>query len=440
MKKYFGCILIFVLSFLCSCDVCAQELALHDYYIYFTEPIVGERPVNNVRVLIKSEDGNVVFDDYFDVRWVECEYDFGCSFDDAVNFFRDDYLYGLFFYDEDEDFFNSNYLISEIYYNDILSEPFLNNYFVNPLPGKKYDNTSTGKVRITDISLDSKSTTTVINETPSFKDLDVSFGFGFTEINDYVKYKVTVQNDDTDDYILRDNEMFSESGYVKYELDFDEGTDIIKANNKKTFDITVKYVKEVPDNLLSDGVYTESNTSKLVFSNNDVVNPNTSNKILFILGLLSVIFIGLLFVKVNNKEVKALLIIISCILMLVPVSIKALKEISIGVRADIKVQRTREFCVQEVLSVCRSFTPTERHTYKYYSGMKLYQLFIDYKNINDDVPLIDNTFFAGKVPFTNDLNNFSNFTYDIPVLYSYTDLIVDSSQGCYIKYNGSDEC
>ena len=428
MRKLLIYIFLFVGFFFSYKCVFALDVEEAKAFIYYTDPIIGEKPNNTVRVKIEDLEGNILSNDNYEIRWIECDYIENCSSDVSILSFNEGHKYALYFNDNDLFNFTDSYDIKEMYYNGVLSSNrFFNIDGIFPLPARKYNNISNGLVKITDISLDSKSTTAVIDETPSFKDLDVSFGFGFTNVDDYVKYKVNVQNNDNDDYMLKSNEMFSDSGYIKYELDFDDGSDIIKSNSDKTFYITVKYVKEVPDEELTEGVYTENNNTKLVFTNNDVVNPSTSNKIIFMLSIFIILIIGLLLVKFNNKEIKYTMMIIMGILMFIPVSISALKEINIGVEADIKVRRVKEFCVQDLYLGCGGhYNTLERHVYNYYPGMKLYELSLDYRNINDD-DYFNN--FRYELNFTND---YSSTGIDNASVYGPTDLILDSSQGCYI--------
>lgn len=397
------------------------------YYAYFTEPMVGEEPDDKARLVIKDLDDNVLIDDVYDIVWHSCDYSFSCNYSEESDIFSDDLLYIFNVIDEDFNNILFNSYIVEQYINDVLMSSKIPHNCIAPLPPRKYDNTASGLVKISDISLDSKSTTTSITETPSFKDLNVSFGFDFVNKDDFAKYKVVVKNDDSIDYTLKSNSMFSDSGYVKYDLNFDDDSDIIKAGSEKTFYITAKYVKEVPEEELNNGVYTESNNSKLVFTSEKMVNPSTNTKMFLIIGLLLVIMVGVGFVRINSKEVKIMMMIVITILMIIPISINALSEISIDVKANVKVQKAKEFCVISGVLNCSAPSDLVTSTYYYLPGTTFADILVNnHNNITD----LDYSFISLNrgVEFYNDyfIRGFS-----LESDYSINDPILDSSQGCY---------
>ena len=424
------CLFIIVFSMFLYKNVFALDPQVK-YYAYFTEPMVGEEPDDKARLVIKDLDDNVLIDDVFDIVWHSCDYGFSCNYFEEPDVFRDDLLY--VFDIRDEELSNSvfsSFFIVEQYINDVLISNEIPGIYIVPLPPRKYDNTASGLVQISDISLDSKSTTTSITETPSFKDLNVSFGFDFVNKDDFAKFRVVVKNDDSIDYTLKSNSMFSDSGYVKYDLNFDDGSDIIKAGSEKTFYITAKYVKEVPEEKLNNGVYTESNNSKLVFTSEKIVNPSTNTKMFLIIGLLLIIMVGVGFVRINGKEVKMMMIVVITILMIIPISINALSEISIDVKANVKVQKAKEFCVVsgEVHCNVDGFINEKIVYYSYLPGTTFSDILV---NNHRNITGLDYFFINpnGKVSFFNDYINADNFTVSN---YNLNDPVLDSSQGCYV--------
>ena len=85
-------------------------------------------------------------------------------------------------------------------------------------------------VNIESIELDSKSDTAEIITDASYSGLSIKFDLKFKEVNDYIKYKIVINNPTNEDYELSENN--NNSNYIKYEYSYDDGNKIIEKNKK----------------------------------------------------------------------------------------------------------------------------------------------------------------------------------------------------------------
>ena len=111
------------------------------------------------------------------------------------------------------------------------------------------------EVYIEEISLDSKSETCIKSDV-NFNELNVSFDIKFQTLNDYAKYKIIINNSSSEDYEL-DLKNNSISDYISYEYDSEDN--IIKANDNKIIYLTLKYSKSIPEELVENESFVETN-------------------------------------------------------------------------------------------------------------------------------------------------------------------------------------
>ena len=176
----------------------------------------------------------------------------------------------------------------------------------------------------------------------TFSDLTINTNLKFIKVNSYITYKMVIKNETNEDYQI-DNESFkSESDSIEYTYKC-EDTNIIKAKNKNTCYITIKYVKAPLIKEVFGTTHKEDSIIPLTLTNNK--NPNTSNGIRFItiLFILSMFLLITLFIK--KKELKILLITIA---LLTPIVINALNVIKIEMNSKIEIVDNGILCSHEI--------------------------------------------------------------------------------------------
>ena len=161
-------------------------------------------------------------------------------------------------------------------------------------------------VRITDVELvDSSDGTQVVAE-PTIDGLKVDFNLSFENVENFAKYTVTIKNNSTKDYKLSNIKPLS-SDFIKYEVSFEDGSDIVKPNSEKKLNVIITYVNEVPVSALIGGKFVEDIglglNATLVSTNDNLVNPATSDSIMYYINILFV-STALCGVAIISKKVK----------------------------------------------------------------------------------------------------------------------------------------
>lgn len=220
------------------------------------------------------------------------------------------------------------------------------------------------KVEITNIEEIEKKGEVIVLAEPTYEGLTINYNISFNNLNDSIKYKVTIKNNDTEEYKISNETIFSESGYISYSFSFEDNINIIKPSESKDMFITVAYTKEVPDNQLVSGAYVEQNKMDIIFVNDEgnIPNPNTNSTTVFIFIIVLMLLIGIILFK-RNRKLSILLLVIS---LLLPVSVYALKEIKLTLNTRIEINNEREFCNY---SFDEETNKTIKHYYKYKKGM-----------------------------------------------------------------------
>ena len=170
---------------------------------------------------------------------------------------------------------------------------------------------------------------------PTYKDLKVDFDLGFKELNDSIKYKLTLKNNDESDYEVSDETKYSDDKHIRYDVSYEDKDNIIKAKSEKTVYITVTYENAVGFEEFLDGVYEEKNNVVISLAQKEK-NPNTlvygSVAIAAVLLIISI----LVFVYSRRKQ-KVLMSLILLTAGLIPLITIALETINIEISATIKI-------------------------------------------------------------------------------------------------------
>lgn len=235
-------------------------------------------------------------------------------------------------------------------------------------------NAEEANVTIESVVLDeSASTQGVVTSEPQVTGLSIDFGLEFSNVGDKVVYRAIFNNNDTEDYALTLPEA-KDGEYVTYQYAFEDGNNVLMAKSKKTLVITIEYKNEVPDDVLdaNNGKYRDANRVQLTLVNNEGkvtsagTNPKTGQSLL-IIGLLAIaIIVSSYVVYKNNKSAKNLVLLVAAGLFIIPMTIYALKELSITINSSVGIAKEREFCVINLQS-----GPATYDSYTYRTGTTL---------------------------------------------------------------------
>ena len=196
-----------------------------------------------------------------------------------------------------------------------------------------------GNVSIESVELDSKTDSAIILNDATFERLTVSFDLKFNDVDDFVKYKLVINNPTDTDYEISKNSSFEDSEYISYEIISDNNSSIISKKSKAIFYITIKYIKKIPSGSFVNGEFVEAN--KLVINlgyDSNLKNPETNSSLIVLILLLLFITIGSLIVFIKTKSRKFLTIFVIGILLL-PVSAYALEQLQITINPNIVIEK-----------------------------------------------------------------------------------------------------
>ena len=200
------------------------------------------------------------------------------------------------------------------------------------------------EVYISEVKLDDQSDNVIINKRALPNGLNIDVDIRFKNVGDYAKYKVKVKNNTNKDYQIDDQTRFGDSDYIKYEFSFDDKNNEIKAGQEKTMYVKISYNKEIPEEALENGRYTESRSMDIeLIDSASIVNPKTGRTIISILVLL--ISSGLVIYLIRNRKSRKLMAVVMVLGLLVPSIVLAAEKLTITINSNIEVAVKPQICV-----------------------------------------------------------------------------------------------
>lgn len=187
----------------------------------------------------------------------------------------------------------------------------------------------------------------VLVKDPVINGYRIDFDIKFKNVGDFVKYKIIVNNKDSEDYSLSPSDR-SDNNYISYEYLYEDNNKVIVSGSRKALIVVITYNKEIPDNLFKDGVYNDTHSTSLSFYNNRlpeeemkrIENPKTgtASVLLIILTILLSFMISLV---LSNRKVKRYLnIFILFIMLLSPIMVYAISNLFITINSKVEVVQT----------------------------------------------------------------------------------------------------
>ena len=187
-----------------------------------------------------------------------------------------------------------------------------------------------------------KSELAEVLEDATFKDLSISINLRFHNLDDYVKYKITIKNDTNKDYDLNSEEKLTD--YIKMKFEgLEKDDEILKANSTKTFYLIIYYAVPVPKEEFKIGstlVYEETKT--IDFSPKEV-NPYTSTLPIMVISILVASGLTLTFFISKKKALKATMVVLIIATMFLPLRPTALEKITLDVNSKVEIKHPSFF-------------------------------------------------------------------------------------------------
>ncbi len=166
--------------------------------------------------------------------------------------------------------------------------------------------------------------------------LNVNFDVSFTNLDDFAKYKVVINNPTNTEYEVQQETDFTSSDHIVYTYSYEGDSKILKANSKLVMYITLTYKYEVQPDELTDGKFVEKNKLTVNLSNG-TENPKTADASTIVLFALVLMFIGSvgLYKYTHRKEFLGTLVALA---VLIPVYAYAAEKLKLNVETQITVE------------------------------------------------------------------------------------------------------
>ena len=242
---------------------------------------------------------------------------------------------------------------------------------------------------------------------PTLNGLNIGFDLSFSQVNDYAKYKVVINNPTSEDYKVSKSKEFTSSDYLTYTYTIDGESNVVKAKEKLTIYITITYKTAVPSDKLTDRKYIETNALTINLSNETetITNPKTGDNLIIIISILLILTVLSLILYKTTKNKKYLNVMILS-LIIIPVGAYALEKLQVNVTTKITIEEKYavtysywDILTEEEANTYESaLTESEydsgwSNNYYYVDGVK-YQLYYvtkvdNYYGVGDSVVVID---------------------------------------------------
>jgi len=190
------------------------------------------------------------------------------------------------------------------------------------------------KVSIESISTLDKTNNVEEIEEASKEGKNIKLNLSMSEVGDNIKYKLIIKNDANEDYKLDEKNLNKESDYVIYTFEFEDNSNIVKANTTKVVYLKVEYKKEIPSEELENDVFNEKKAIPLNILDNEIINPDTKRNII-ILSIIVLIIISTILISIKDKKyLKPMILIIGIAL---PIITYALCDANIELDLQLKI-------------------------------------------------------------------------------------------------------
>ena len=202
--------------------------------------------------------------------------------------------------------------------------------------------TAADTISIASASVLDSSTGVTASASISETELGVSLSAAFSNIGDYAKYEIIVDNPTDQDYEIEKTTDFAGSDYFDYAFEYTNDTNIAKKNSQTTLYVTITYTTE-PDATAFDATYSykEQNLLTINLGNSaGIANPATSDPIVVVLGIMTVTSGILLLTLSKAKHLRVFCLALVVGLALLPFNdTHAIEKIQINFASNIVIEK-----------------------------------------------------------------------------------------------------
>ena len=196
---------------------------------------------------------------------------------------------------------------------------------------------STDKIEISSISVLKKSKYVDEKKPATISNKTISFSVNMYYVDDYITYKVKVKNDTDEDYYLNEKKITKMSEFLDYILEFDDNSNVVKANSSKDLYLTIKYKKKVAENSFVDRKYNDYKSFSINLANEELINPNTFSNIFLSIIIFIIVFSITLYIIIKNKKKAKIMAILIASIILIPSGVYAICKYQIVLESDVTI-------------------------------------------------------------------------------------------------------
>ncbi len=188
-------------------------------------------------------------------------------------------------------------------------------------------------IEIKKIEVVEKSDDVEVNSDPVYKDGKLSFDLSFTNVSDFVKFKITIKNNTEEDLEVDETPQYGKNKYIKYTIIYDEKNNLLKAGEEKVLYILATYDTEIPVDEFDNGEYNEQGNVELFIDNTK--NPLTLSGVpLIMIGVLGLSIVSFILLR---RQRKAILAITLVALVTIPIVTYAARKVNFSISSKIYI-------------------------------------------------------------------------------------------------------
>ena len=171
---------------------------------------------------------------------------------------------------------------------------------------------------------------------PSSDDGKIHLDLKMNVVGDSAEYKIVLKNTSDEEYYFDEKSLNLDTSYVDYEVQYEDGSNLIKSGEDKIITLKVVYKDKVASSNLENGLYSDNQVLKLYLSDksitNDLIdNPITSRNYIFII-IIGLIIGFILIIKKYRKSSYLLLVF-----LIIPFTVKALCRHTLEIETNLVI-------------------------------------------------------------------------------------------------------
>ena len=177
---------------------------------------------------------------------------------------------------------------------------------------------------------------------------NIKISVKFFDVNDYIKYKLILNNASDKSFKIRDGKSNISSEYITYEVIIDDNNNTINKNESKEVYLIIRYNKKLENKKFVSGRYLENKDLKIDLSNGEVIitediinndsSKNATNPLTVdAIALLAITLIVSSIIFILKKPRKYNYISLIAFILLIPLLVKAIEEYQVNVNSSIEI-------------------------------------------------------------------------------------------------------